>query len=197
MSRPRSGKCCYCKSADPAGMTQQDRGSNGVRFRHRHCHAKEMRRIGEIKRTGPPKPRKPRKFISSLEQAKAWYAANKDRKRAYDEKRRIENRQLYRDASKRFRQSNPGRKNADTNRRRTAIAHRKPTWIQGNELIAFYESAARVSKCLQIPHEIDHIIPLRGKAVSGLHVPGNLRVFPARLNNLKNNHFSMTWGGVR
>lgn len=197
MSRPRSGKCCYCKSSDPEGMTQQDRGPRGVRFRHRDCHAKAMRLASERKRIGPPKPKKPRKFSSSLEQAKAWYIENKDRKRAYDAKRREEKRELYRAASKRFRLSNPGRKNADTNKRRLALARRKPPWIKGPEVVAFYESAARVTRCLGIPHEVDHIIPLRGKTVSGLHVPGNLRVLPAVLNLKKLNHFSLSWGGIR
>jgi hypothetical protein len=126
-----------------------------------------------------------------LARAKEWYQANKDRKRVYDARRRAEKRELYRAASKRFRDNRPGRKNADTQSRRAQLALRQPRWQSNSELIAFYEWAARVTKCLGIRHCVDHVIPLRGRTVSGLHVPGNLQVIPETLNLLKSNHFGV------
>jgi hypothetical protein len=61
----------------------------------------------------------------------------------------------------------------------------------------FYLSAQRVSTCLGIKHVVDHIVPLKGKFVSGLHTPANLRVIPSHVNAVKTNHYSLSHNGVR
>ena len=41
-------------------------------------------------------------------------------------------------------------------------------------------------------HEVDHIIPLQGKTVSGLHISSNLQYLPANKNKQKGNTFTPT-----
>jgi hypothetical protein len=51
----------------------------------------------------------------------------------------------------------------------------------------FYKESTRLTKETGIPHEVDHIIPLQGEIVSGLHVPWNLRVVTKEVNRKKSN----------
>lgn len=52
-----------------------------------------------------------------------------------------------------------------------------------------YSLAVLRTAATGIRHEVDHIVPLRGKTVCGLHCAANLRVIPAALNVAKGNRY--------
>jgi hypothetical protein len=75
-------------------------------------------------------------------------------------------------------------------KRRAAKLNRTPIWLteaDHAEIKHIYEVAAKRTKKTGIVWHVDHIIPLRGKTVSGLHVPRNLKVIPASQNYRKGN----------
>lgn len=80
-----------------------------------------------------------------------------------------------------------GRGAARTSVRRNRQKRAMPPWVRPQDVEGFYTMAARVGKCLGIKHHVDHIYPIKGDGSSGLHVPWNLRVLPARLNIKKGN----------
>ncbi len=69
-----------------------------------------------------------------------------------------------------------------------------PNWLtneQVEHMQCLYKVAAMyTAEGLDIWH-VDHIVPIRGKDVCGLHVPWNLRIITASENLRKGNKFSM------
>lgn len=55
-----------------------------------------------------------------------------------------------------------------------------------------YREAGRLREVTSEDWAVDHMYPISGKNVSGLHVHSNLQVIPARLNEHKNNKFILT-----
>jgi len=71
--------------------------------------------------------------------------------------------------------------------RRSGLSKRTPEWADLKEIRRIYVECRRISQQTGVKHHVDHIIPLAGKKVSGLHVPGNLQIIPATENWAKIN----------
>lgn len=77
--------------------------------------------------------------------------------------------------------------NAGSARRRAVKRRATPSWLSNEhkmEIAAIYDLAAFLSRTTGVEYHVDHIFPLSGKTVCGLHVPLNLRVITAA-DNLK------------
>jgi hypothetical protein len=87
---------------------------------------------------------------------------------------------------------NPEKRKAKRAKSRAKLAQRIPQWLTPDDwdrINAIYKQAADLEKQTPLRWEVDHIIPLNGKNVSGLHVPDNLRVIPREDNRRKSNRF--------
>ncbi len=93
---------------------------------------------------------------------------------------------------KSYRLANPNKISALRAKRRAAKLKRTPKWLtkeQFAEIEDFYTIVNDLSWLSEEPLHVDHIVPLQGKNVSGLHVPWNLQILPAKLNLSKSNKF--------
>ena len=90
--------------------------------------------------------------------------------------------------ARQYRKNNPERRVALTVKYRATKLKRTPTWANHFEIKMFYDVAKVLSRSGVLFH-VDHIVPLRGKEVSGLHVEGNLQVLPWHENLKKSIKF--------
>ena len=93
-----------------------------------------------------------------------------------------------------YRQANKGAVNALVAKRKVHIKQATPSWVDSEELWFIkevYLLAALRTKMFGFSWHVDHIVPLQGKLVSGLHVPENMRVIPAIENIKKKNKFEV------
>lgn len=108
---------------------------------------------------------------------KKYREANKEKERQY----KLDNKENYNRLYREFYQRNKERLIPYINaHRKGRIKDATPTWANKLAIRHFY---------LNCPegYHVDHVIPLRGKFVSGLHVLENLQYLPAEENLRKSN----------
>ena len=123
---------------------------------------------------------------------KAWVESNLE-KVQQDNKSRYENKkeQIKAYVAK-YKKLNPAKANANKAKRKAAKNQRTPRWLTNidfERIKTQYRLAEILTKLHNKPWHVDHIIPLQGKLVSGLHVPSNLQVLLGSENCSKQNNF--------
>lgn len=124
------------------------------------------------------------------ETAKARYLKNHPQRRAEARARYQENKAQASASNAAYRKANPGICRAIKAKRRAAKLQRTPRWLTPEDFLRIreiYESARALEIETGIEYHVDHIYPLQGQKVSGLHVPGNLQILTAAENLAKHN----------
>ena len=80
--------------------------------------------------------------------------------------------------------ANPARVAYAAAKRRAVKRRATPRWADEAAMKAIYKAARECGM------EVDHIVPLAGVSVCGLHWEGNLQLLPVSDNRRKSNHFS-------
>lgn len=120
---------------------------------------------------------------ASRKRASEWYYKNRD-KESFQA--------LSKQRLKDWRARNLDKHAAKENKRRALKLQAMPKWLseeQIKEIATEYALSKWCSEVMGIKYHVDHIVPLKGKNVCGLHVPWNLRVIPARENIIKGNRY--------
>ena len=121
------------------------------------------------------------------ERKNEWYENNKEQVIETAKTRPVEVRREY---QKTWKERNLVWVRADTKARRRKHRSATPQWLTAKEkaeIRELYKIAITMSKTTGEQYVVDHIVPLRGDGVCGLHVPWNLRVITQEENLKKSN----------
>ena len=122
----------------------------------------------------------------SRKKSQRWALLNREKylehKTVSNDKRADKNKQY----ASEWRRKNPSRKNATESVRRATCRQQTPLWVDQDQIVMWYEVANVLSRG-GVKFHVDHVFPLRGKHVCGLHSQDNLQVLPWHLNLKKSN----------
>ena len=140
------------------------------------------------------------KICRSLE-----YFSNKEAEQQKRKEHYLNNKDAYIQRSKQWRLANPEKKKAwnkvwannhkdyyamYASFRRDGIEQATPGWLTEEDMFLFeeiYHLAKIRREVTGLEWHVDHIIPLKGRLVCGLHTPDNLQVILGNLNRKKSN----------
>lgn len=109
-----------------------------------------------------------------------WYQGNKEEVRATQ--KTYEQTDAYKLRKAKWAKDNKGICNANGSKRRAALLRRTPGWADHEAIKKFYIEAEDM--------EVDHIVPLQGRLVSGLHCEDNLQLLTIHDNRSKGNRYA-------
>lgn len=119
------------------------------------------------------------------EKRKSYYAENADRIKAISNKYYWEHKEEIQPKMakqyKKYRAENKDKINAKDSRIRASKLRAMPSWADERAINIYYERA-KLIRDIGFDVHVDHIIPLNGKGICGLHVEYNLQIIPAREN---------------
>lgn len=156
--------CKVCLELQPLEHFQVANSYRGKVYRRHECDGCRATRQAKLYRS---------QASARLEKARDYYARNME---------------TVRGRRARYVQRNYGKVAALWVKRRLRQADATPSWLspaQRAEIEAVYEHARDCRLITGEPYHVDHIIPLMGDGVCGLHVPWNLQVLPADVNQRK------------
>lgn len=189
------GKCKVEKDRSEFAKDKRNK-STGLQYKCKECQ-KSYRQTNRDQILSWKKAH----YQSNRERLKAesrgYYAKNADKIRAQTKKYRQENYESFRARAKIYHQNNPEKMASRNAKRRANKLQATPPWlnvahhVEIEEMYRYHQIFKAVMP-ERLGWHVDHIEPLQGENVRGLHVPWNLQVLPARENLAKSNHVSMT-----
>jgi hypothetical protein len=119
------------------------------------------------------------------------YAKDPDKHKQKAAKYRADNPEKHRQSYLNAMRKRKPQKAAAEMARQAAKLHATPSWLTKEDwkkMDAVYIAARQTSLLAGFNCQVDHIVPLKGKSVCGLHVPWNLRVVSQSYNSKKHNN---------
>ncbi len=121
---------------------------------------------------------------------KAAINRQKASRKKYMTQWRAENRDKCRNYSSAWDSRHSVKKLAATKAYKNRKLNRTPPWANLKKIECIYQLAAWASKFTDEPLDVDHIMPMHGKNISGLHTHNNLQILKRSENRSKGNQWN-------
>ena len=188
--------CSRCKNPKPLDAFSKDAGkSDGLAVHCKTCRSEyrkaRKQEISAYNRAYRIENGERRKHYMN-----EYRAVNKEQiqaqRRGYHQKYYAANAETLKQNVLQYAKNNRGRVNALCLKRHADKLKRTPAWADHKRIAAYYDVCAFFNEVNgYTKYHVDHIVPLRGRKVSGLHVHNNLQVILATENASKGNHYEV------
>jgi hypothetical protein len=119
-----------------------------------------------------------------------WYSKNKESVCRRTQEYKNERRDVIREKGIQYYRLNKSKYLANYSKRLHCKRKATPTWLtkaQTEAISNYYWLANDLYAISGEKYHVDHIVPIQGKNVCGLHVPWNLQILPSDINISKSN----------
>ena len=173
-------RCSRCAETKPfEAFSRKADAADGY---HPHCKACDSERRKQLRLT---------KLDYERSADRARYQVRRDSKRAYDREYYVKNADKIKQSVREYIKENRDKmrpKNAQRAVRRYAAKIKAtPAWADVEAIKLIYEKAHAARSLIGESYDVDHIVPLKGTRVCGLHVEYNLQIIPTNSNRSKGN----------
>lgn len=172
----RRGSCKRCHNI--AAATHYQKNSSRICATVKAYQKNNADHIRDAQRTRYAKNRD-----RVLARVKKWVEANRAHRDAYLRERYVANREKILARIREQRRLNPEKTSVQRAKRRAAELRATPCWADHAKIASVYRVAKETGLV------VDHIVPLRSKHVSGLHVVANLQPLSREENAAKGNRW--------
>lgn len=125
---------------------------------------------------------------------RVYHKKNREQRASYDKEHYANNKDVLQAKMKNYYDTHTVDYSIRAGIRHKSKLQRIPGWLTEADfkyMKSLYVSSALITKLTGIAHHVDHIIPLRGALISGLHCPSNLQIIPAKENLSKGNKWTI------
>lgn len=165
--------CACCKQTKPITDFNKDRQkTDGLMSYCKPCNSLKTSMFYQKTKTST-RPYIKRGKLTVNEYAAVW---------------RSENKEAVKKARDKWASNNTHKLREKGMRRYASQTQQTPNWLNKGHMVEI-EGFYFFCKIFK-GYQVDHIVPIRGKTVSGMHVPWNLQVLTAEQNRAKSNSFN-------
>lgn len=166
----KSKVCTKCNLEKPLDAFSRDKGSkDGYMYSCKECRKEYYsKNRGAIAKQRVGYRQRNREQLYA--QTREWYKNNKE---------------LHNEMTREWKKNNRDKCTAHSAKRRATKLNATPAWADQDKINYVYYCRDVVNRVYGGNCEVDHIVPLQGKHVCGLHVHNNLQLLSAKANRSK------------